>query len=368
MNTYYEKLAKVLVNYSADVQEGMTVCISGLTVCEPAMMEVYKECLRVGAHPIMQIAFPHTREHFYDLASDDQLDTMDFVVDHIYRNVDRMIQIWGDVNTKGFSQFDPQRLARSQKVYADTIKVMFEREQKGAYKWALTGFPTDARAQDAGMALHQYEDFIFKAALLDKDDPVAEWKAISAEQKKICEWLTKRSTIRYVGLDTDITFSTKGRKWINCDGHRNFPDGEVYTCPLEDSANGTIRFTYPMVYMGNEIEDVMLTFKDGVVTEATAAKGQKLLNEVLEIDAGARRLGELAIGTNYGITRFTKNMLYDEKIGGTVHLALGRSADPEGGKNESSIHLDILKDMKGGGKIYADGELIYENGVFIIDF
>lgn len=368
LNTYYEKLAKVLVNYSADVKAGMSVGIHGLTVCEEAMMEVYKEVLRVGAHPLLLPSFPHSQEIFYDMATDKQLDTPNLLVVEAYKKIDRQIQIWADVNTKGLSQIDPERLGRGQKAYSDIIKIVDERERKGEYSWVLTGFPTDARAQDAGMALHQYADFIFKAGLLDKDDPVSEWMRISEKQDRICDYLSKTSKIRYVGLDTDITFSTKARRWINCDGHKNFPDGEVFTCPVEDSANGTIRFTYPMIYMGNEVEDVTLTFTDGVVTKATASKGQALLEKVVSLDEGSSRLGELAIGTNYGITRFTKNMLYDEKIGGTVHLALGRAAEPDVGKNESCIHLDILKDMRDGGKIYADDELVYENGKFIIEF
>jgi aminopeptidase len=153
---------------------------------------------------------------------------------------------------------------------------------------------------------------------------------------------------------------------VNCDGKKNFPDGEVFTGPVEDTVNGTIRFTYPLIYLGNEIEDIRLTFKDGVVIDASASKGEALLKQVLEIDEGAKRVGEIAIGTNYGITRFTKHMLFDEKIGGTMHLALGRSIPESGGTNMSAIHLDILKDMTKGGKVYADDELFYEDGSFLI--
>jgi aminopeptidase len=363
---YLEKLATVMVNYSAEVEEGMKVLIAGAPEAEPAMLEIYKEVLRKGAHPILYMQPHHAREIFYEYASDDQLDQKDISIDYLLRNVDRSIQFIAETNTKAFSRVDPAKLARNQKAYADTIKAIQERERKGEYKWALTAFPTDAQAQEASMSLLQYQEFVYTACLFGENDPIQAWKDISAQQDTICSWLDGRDEIRYVGLDTDITFSTKGRRWVNCDGHKNFPDGEVYTCPVEDSANGTIRFTYPLIYMGNEIEDVRLTFKDGEVVKASAAKGQKLLDEIISIDEGARRVGELAIGTNYGVKDFIKEMLFDEKMGGTVHLALGMSPEPTIGKNESTIHLDILKDMKDGGKVYAADELFYENGTFLI--
>jgi len=368
MNPYHEKLAKVLVNYSADVQPGMSVGIMGITECEPVMIEVYKEVLRVGAHPMMMPTYAHENEIFYTLAKDEQIEEPLFIYKALASSIDRMINIWADVNTKALSNIPPEKLAKRQLAHKELSDLLLDREARGEYKWSLTGFPTDARAQDAGMSLYEYENFVYKAALLDKKDPLAEWKRISAEQDKICQWLNNKNEIRYVGMDTDITFSVKGRDYVNCDGKRNFPDGEVYTCPVEDSAEGKIRFTYPLIYMGNEIEDVTLEFKEGVVTNFSANKGENLLREILKIDEGSNKVGELAIGTNYGIDRFTKNMLYDEKIGGTVHLALGLSPEPTVGKNRSSIHLDILKDMRDGGRIFADDELFYENGKFTMEF
>jgi len=368
MNPYHEKLAKVLVNYSTDVKPGMSVAISGITECEPVMMEVYKEVLRIGGHPILLPQFAHQNEIYFSLASDEELDKPSMLYKYLSTDIDRMITIWGDVNSKALTNVPPEKLAKRQLANQELREILQQREREGKYSWCLTGYPTDSRAQDAGMSLFEYEDFVFRAGLLDREDPVAEWKAISKEQEKICEWLTKRNVIRYVGLDTDITLLTKGRKWVNCDGKMNFPDGEVFTCPNEDSAEGKIRFTYPVMYMGNEIEDVTITFKNGEVVDIDAKKGKALLNKILEGDEGAKRIGELAVGTNYGIDKFTKNMLFDEKIGGTVHLALGFSADPTVGKNKASIHLDMLKDMKDGGKIFADDELVYENGRFIIEF
>ncbi|MBN1786606.1 MAG: aminopeptidase, partial [Candidatus Methanofastidiosa archaeon] len=367
MNIYHERLAKVLVNYSLELKEGMSVGIVGITETEPVMMEVYKEALRVGTYPTLLPQFSHADEAFFSIASDKQLGKADLLYELIAKNFDALINIWADVNTKAMTNVNPEKLTKRQMTNMPIRKILQERERKGEYNWVLTGYPTDSRAQDAGMSLMEYEDFVYKAGLLDKKDPVTEWKSISKKQEKICKWLDKRESLRYVGLDTDLTFSTKGRRWINCDGKKNFPDGEVFTCPVEDSGEGTIRFTYPLIYMGNEIEDVSLKFKDGEVKGFSAKKGENLLRKLLESEEGARRVGEAAIGTNYGNDRFTKNMLYDEKIGGTIHIALGFSADPEMGKNMAPIHLDILKDMKDGGKIFADDELFYENGKFILE-
>jgi aminopeptidase len=205
---------------------------------------------------------------------------------------------------------------------------------------------------------------VYSSCLVDKKEPIEEWKKIRKEQEKVCNFLNQASKIRIVGQDTDLILSVKGRKWLNCSGDKNMPDGEVFTGPIENSANGTVRFTFPGIYMGREVEDISLTFKNGKVNKASAAKGEELLKEVLKIK-GADRIGEVAIGTNYGITRFTKNMLFDEKMGGTIHMALGKSYAESGGKNSSAIHWGVLKDMKKGGEIYADKELFYKNGKFL---
>jgi aminopeptidase len=215
------------------------------------------------------------------------------------------------------------------------------------------------------MSLTEYEDFVYASCLINKKDPIAEWKKIRKEQERICNFLNKASKIRIVGEDTDLTFDAKGRKWMNCSGDKNMPDGEVFTGPVENSVNGRIRFTYPGIYMGREVEDISLVFKKGKVTRASAAKGENLLKELIKIK-GADRLGEAAIGTNYGITRFTKNMLFDEKMGGTIHMALGNAYPETGALNKSAIHWDILKDMKKNAEIYADNELFYKNGKFLV--
>ncbi|MHC1604637.1 MAG: aminopeptidase [Candidatus Methanofastidiosia archaeon] len=363
---YIEKLAKVITNYSIDIKKDDEVAIVGNTVGEPLMMEIFKEVLKLGAHPNLFPQFAHSQEIFFKHADSAQISHPNLFVKLLYENVDRIINVWADVNTKNLTNVPPDKLAEKQAANKDLVKIFFDRETKGELKWSLTAYPTDSMAQEASMSLEEYSEFVYKAGLLDKDDPVGEWKKISKKQEKICNWLDKREEFRFVGLDTDLAMSCKGRKWINCDGKKNFPDGEVFTGPIEDTPEGEIRFTYPMIYMGNEIEDVKLRFKDGAVVDATASKGENFLKKILETDKGTRYMGEIAIGTNYGIKTFTKNMLFDEKIGGTMHLALGRSIPESGGKNMSVLHIDILKDMKDGGKIYADGELFYENGKFLI--
>lgn len=229
----------------------------------------------------------------------------------------------------------------------------------------LCQFPTQAGAQEAGMSLKEYENFIFQSCYLFEDDPIQAWKNVSKMQQGIVDHLNKCSHVRYKGNDIDISFSCAGRTWINSDGKTNMPSGEVYTAPVENSVNGTIRFSYPSLYMGQEAEDVTLWVKDGVVEKWEARRGKDLLDQVFAIP-GARVFGEAAVGTNMNIQRMTKNILFDEKIGGTIHMAVGQSYPQCGGKNESSVHWDMITDMTQGGEIYADNELIYQNGKFLI--
>jgi aminopeptidase len=227
-----------------------------------------------------------------------------------------------------------------------------------------TQFPTQADAQEASMSLSEYEDFVYGSGLIDRDDPVAEWQRISREQERWVRYLDSKKRIRIVSEGTDITVNVEGHKWVNCDGRVNFPDGEIFTAPVETDIEGVITFSFPGIYSGKEIEGIRLEVSGGKVTGASAKKGEDLLKALLATDEGASRFGEVAIGTNYGIQRFTRNMLFDEKIGGTVHMAVGDAPKEAGGVNSSSVHWDMLCDMRTGGKIYADGELFYENGRF----
>jgi aminopeptidase len=243
---------------------------------------------------------------------------------------------------------------------------MMERSAAGECRWVGTLFPTDAYAQDAEMSTPEFAAFVFSACKLGADDPAAAWRRQGAEQQRLVDWLSDKSEVHLKGPDTDLRLATGGRTWINCDGTNNFPDGEVFTGPVEDATEGHIRFSYPVVVDGREIHDVRLRFESGKVVDATASRGEPYLHETLDADPGARRLGELAFGTNFAITRFTKNILFDEKIGGTVHMALGAGYPESGSVNESAIHWDLIRDLREGGLVEVDGEPFLRDGRFLV--
>jgi aminopeptidase len=358
-----EKLAKLCVHYSVNVKPKETVIIQGSVQAFPLIHELYKECLLADAYPTILPNFD-VQYTFYKHAKDHQIKYVSPIEKFIVENVDVSIGIFCDPNPKGLTNIDASKMRMHASGRKELMEIFFKREGEGKLRWTGLPHPISAQAQEAGMALPEYEDFVYSSCLVDRDDPTAEWMKIRKEQEKICTFLNKASEIHVVGEDTDLTYNVKGRKWINCCGEQNMPDGEVFTGPVENSVNGTIRFTYPGLYQGKEVEDIRLTFKDGRVVKASAAKGEELLKELLKVE-GADRLGETAIGTNYGITRFTKDMLFDEKMGGTIHMALGNAYPETGALNKSAIHWDILKDMKKGGEIHADGKLFYKDGKFL---
>jgi len=362
----YEKLAKVLVHYSVGVEKGHLVRIEGAPLAEPLITEVYREVLKTGAHAVVRVHMPALSEIYFKTAKKHQLEFVNPIVKFETEKFDRVIGVWADDNTKSLSNVDPKKQALRSASTRKIFKRFLEREAKGDLKWVGTQFPCNASAQDAEMSLAEYEDFVLRACLVHLPNPTAAWKAVHAKQERIVRFLNKRKTFRIVTKDTDLTFKAGGRKWINCDGKANMPDGEIFTGPIEDTAEGTIAFSFPGFYMGREAQGVKLTFQKGRVVKAAASKGESFLKSMLDSDAGARRIGEIAIGTNYGIDRFTKNTLFDEKIGGTVHMALGASLPESGGVNQSGIHWDIVTDMRKGGLIYADGRVIYRNGRFVI--
>ena len=297
-------------------------------------------------------------------ASEEQLLYYDDVMKKIFEEFDCYIMVKADYNTRRLTLINPKKLTtrQSSPKALEILKIFKERTVKKELRWVIIPFPSNALAQEADMDLFNYTELIEKALFLDKEDPIGEWTKVQKEQEKVVEFLNKRNSFHIIGEDTDLVLSTKGRIWINCCGTANLPDGEVFTSPVENSVNGNIRFSYPGIYHGREIENIFLEFKDGKVTNATADKGKELLDEILKIE-NANILGEFAIGTNYGITKFTKDMLFDEKIGGTMHCALGLGLPEAGGTNMSTIHWDLLKNMKiAGSKILADGKTVYEEG------
>ncbi|GCE26454.1 aminopeptidase [Dictyobacter alpinus] len=360
-----QKLAKVLVNYSLAIQPGERFILKGPAIAAPLIKEIYREALRAGAHVSTLISIEGMNEIFFNEASEEQLQYVSPFNEFQINHYDTQLIIIADENTRALSNTDPQKQALHSAAQANISKRFIERAASNELRWSLTLYPTQAHAMDAGMSLSDYENFVFDAGLLDQDDPVAAWKKVQEEQQHIADYLDKHNEIHIVAPGTDLTYRVGGRKWINCAGDKNFPDGEVFTGPIEDSANGYVNFSYPAVYNGNEVENVRLVFKDGKVVESSADRGEDFLNAMLDMDAGSRFLGEVAFGLNYNVKRFTKEILFDEKIGGTMHMALGAGFPETGSSNESGLHWDMVCDLHEG-KVFADGELCYENGKFII--
>jgi aminopeptidase len=363
----YEKLAQVLVEYCLDVQKGDLFQINATSLARPLVANVYRAALRAGAHPFLRMSHPALTEIFFKTARKHQLTYVDPIDEFAVEQIDKLLSIRASENTKLLSNVDPERQVAVSAARRDIFARFMERSAAGEILWCATQFPCNASAQDAEMSLAEYEDFVLKACLVHLKDPVAAWKRLRRRQAKFCKALEKRKTLRIVSKGTDLTMKTEARKWINSDGRKNMPSGEVFTSPVEDSVEGTISFSFPACYSGREVHDVKLTFKKGLVVKASAGKGKEFLDATLRTDDGARRVGEIAIGTNNAIQRFTKNTLFDEKIGGTIHLALGNSYPDTGGTNKSSIHWDIVNDLRTGGTIYADGKVIHKDGKFTIE-
>jgi aminopeptidase len=363
----YEKLARILVEYSVEVTRGDLVEISGIPTTEPLVREVFRAVLEAGGHPFTRIRIPSLSEIYLKEAKKHQIEYISPVLEFAVEKIDKSITIWADENTKALSSVDPKKQSARSAATRALLMRSLEREAAGDLKWVGTQFPCQASAQDAEMSLEEYEDFVLRACLVHLKDPIAAWKKVHSRQEKLCRILNTKKKIRVVAKGTDLTMNVEGRKWINCDGKANMPDGEIFTGPIEDSVAGVVSFSYPGFYYGREAEGIRLTFKKGKVTKAKATKNEDFLKAMLDTDDGARRIGEFAIGTNAAIQRFTRNTLFDEKIGGTIHMALGASPRESGGVNESGVHWDIVNDMRDGGKIYADGKLIYKDGKFRID-
>jgi aminopeptidase len=330
-------------------------------LAEELALAVYARAVKAGAHVFLQNSLPGAEEIFFKHASDAQLDYVSPVRRLITETFDAALYIEADHNTRSLSGVDPVRIARTRKAGAPLSKIFNERAARGELHWCLTVFPTQALAQEADMSLADYQDFVFGAGLLNEPDPVAAWKKEGVHQRQMVDWLAGKDQVTLKGASIDLRLSIKGRKFIPCDGRLNFPDGEIFTGPVEDSANGWVRFRYPAIEAGQEITDIELWFEEGKVVKETASKNAALLTSMLNTDAGARYLGEWGIGVNYGIGRFTKHMLFDEKLGGTIHLAVGQGYPESGSQNESGLHWDMLCDMAES-EIAVDGEVFYRNG------
>jgi aminopeptidase len=367
MDPRVEKLADVVVNYCVAVKPGDWVVIQTSFLGEPLADACAAAILKAGGHPTLTYGGPNGRETFFHHASDEQITFIDPMTRTIVEQVDVQISIGAPFNTRSASGIDPAKMAAANKAGEPLFDRFMQRETEGSLRWTYTVFPTEAGAQDAGMSLRDYENFVYNADMLSEPDPVAAWNALGQRQQRIADWLENKSEIHITGPGTDLTVNVGGRHWVNDQGNLNFPGGEVFTGPLENATQGTIEFSFPGFYNGREVTGVRLRFEDGKVVDASATGDDAFLQEMLNMDEGARRLGEFAFGLNPGIQTFTKNTLFDEKIGGTLHMALGRSIPETKGTNISALHWDMVYELRGNGaRVTVDGQTFIEDGKIAI--
>ena len=360
------KLADLLINYSLGLQPGQQVRIDGGTVAAPLVRELYRYALRAGAHPRTRVDVEGVDAITLSEASEEQLTYISELDRQDVEQIDAFITIWADRNTRALTGADPGKVSRRIGSRRELINRLWQRIDAEEAAWVGTRFPTEAHAQDAEMSLPEYEDFVYGACHVQVDeDPVAHWRGTSADLNARARELETFRELRIVGPDTDLRIGVEGRGWIGADGKLNMPDGEIFTSPLETETEGEIRFSFPAIFHGRGVDDVRLRFEGGRVVKAEAKTADDYLQSLLDMDEGARVLGEFAFGLNYEIDRFTRDILFDEKIGGTVHLALGASFKKVGGENDSGLHWDMICDLREEGEVYADGELVWKAGHFL---
>ena len=360
-----EALAKIIVGYSTRVQPGDLCVIDAPAFCAPFLVAVSREILRAGGHPVARIELDGAHELALREASEATIEWIEPGAAVVSEAADVRIVLDAEWNTRGLATIDPERLARRSRSRAALQKRFMERGATGELRWVVVGYPTESAAQDAGMSLHDYEELLAATCRLDDIDPVARWQEFAVELDRVAAFLGGARELRFVGDGTDLRLSVAGRTWQPSSGRENFPDGEVFTGPVETSVEGTIRFSFPAVYRSREVDGVRLRFEAGEVVEATADSGEEFLRAMIAQDDGARRVGEIAFGLNESLREFTRSTLLDEKIGGTVHLALGASYPETGGLNESGLHWDLVCDLRSGGEVWADGALVYRDGRFL---
>ncbi|MEN9563265.1 MAG: hypothetical protein RIR73_1509 [Chloroflexota bacterium] len=366
------KYATILVEHSARVKPGDRILLEGTTAAEPLLRELYIQILEKGGHPHLMMALPGTMpfsqdEMYLTYANDTQLDFVPTFYKLAYEQFEGRIRIHSATNTKGTTNIDGAKMARRAKATSVITEAQFRRGADETFKWCTTLYPTEAYAQDASMSLKEYEDFVFGAVHANEADPIAFWNSVKAKQQSAVDFMKGKNQVILRGPNVDLTLSVKGRTFMNSYGTHNMPDGEIYTGPVEESVNGWVKFTYPANYQGTSVEGAELTFSNGKVTSANADKNLDFLLKTLDSDERSRYLGEFAIGTNFDIQQFTGNILFDEKIGGSFHMALGAGYPETGSKNKSSIHWDMICDMRTDSEILVDGELFYKNGQFVFE-
>ena len=361
-----ERLAAVLVDYSTRVREGDLVLIDADLPGAPLVGPLYRRVLEAGGHPhIRTEPIDGEAETLLQEGTDTQIEWLNPARMNDIERADVRIAVEAHSNTRALTGVDPARQALRARARRPLLNRYFERAAAGELRSVVTLYPTNAAAQDADMSLSDYEDFVYRAGLLDRPDPVAEWEALGRRLQDLEVLLAGKRELRVVADGTDLTLGVEGRTWITSEGRENFPDGELFTAPVETSVEGRIRFSYPASFAGRRITEIELEFRGGEVVQARAAHGEAFLREMLSMDDGARRVGEFSFGLNDAVERFTGHTLFDEKIGGTVHLALGAAYPESGGTNQSALHWDIVCDLRSGGEVYADGELVYRDGAFL---
>jgi aminopeptidase len=362
-----ERLAQLTIDYSLDLSEGELLRIDAADVAAPLALALYRTALAAGAHPYLNITLDGISELLLEHGSEEQIAHVSPLAWKELETIDALVTVWSEENTRSLTRVDPHRHARHLAAQRALANRRWERIALGELAWCGTLFPTQAHAQDAEMSLEDYEDFVFGACHVEEDDPAAHWRLVAASLAARAAELEAVHELRILGPDTDLRVGVAGRKWLAADGRYNMPDGEVFTSPTETETEGEIRYSFPAVYHGREVEDVRLRFVGGKVVAAEAARGEAYLESLLDMDDGARVLGEIAFGLNYEIDRFTRNILFDEKIGGTMHLALGSAFPQAGGSNSSGLHWDMICDLRDEGELYADGELIWKAGRFLAE-
>lgn len=359
-----ERFAKILIDYSAKLGPGERVLLEGTTAAEPLLRALYRRALEVGAHPHLAMEMTDQQELLYRYGNDSHLDFPPTFQKYAYENFESRIRVGSLSNPRALSGVAPAKLGRRQKALAQVMETQMRRGAAGELRWVTTLFPTEGYALEAGLGIHDYADFVYRACHANEENPVAYWQTVEKEQAQFIQRIRGHNLVTLRGPNVDLSLSIQGRTFNNSCGLHNMPDGEIYTGPVEESVNGWVRFTYPAIYSGVAVEGIELHFGNGRVESARAAKNESHLLAMLNTDAGARYLGEFAIGTNLEIDRFTSNILFDEKIGGTFHIALGAGYPETGSKNKSAIHWDMICDMRQDAEIAVDNEVIYRNGQF----